>query len=179
MGHISLIGFMGSGKSSVGKELAKLLPSMELIDLDTYIEAMTGRNIPEIFENEGESAFRQMERTALEDIFMTAELTGASYILSLGGGTVTTEACRRLISRNSTCFYLKASIDTLVRNLETWPGDRPMLKGGKSLRSRVEDLMAARGAIYEKIARHIINVDSDDYLTAAAEIVTLMDLSLS
>ena len=110
---------------------------------------------------------------------MTAELTGASYILSLGGGTVTTEACRRLISRNSTCFYLKASIDTLVRNLETWPGDRPMLKGGKSLRSRVEDLMAARGAIYEKIARHIINVDSDDYLTAAAEIVTLMDLSLS
>ena len=53
MGHISLIGFMGSGKSSVGKELAKLLPSMELIDLDTYIEAMTGRNIPEIFENEG------------------------------------------------------------------------------------------------------------------------------
>ena len=113
MDHISLIGFMGSGKSSVGKELAKLLPSMELIDLDTYIEAMTGRNIPEIFENEGEAAFRHMERTALEDIFMTGELTGASYILSLGGGTVTTEACRRLISRNSTCFYLKASIDTL------------------------------------------------------------------
>ena len=52
MGHISLIGFMGSGKSSVGKELAKLLPSMELIDLDTYIEAMTARSIPEIFENE-------------------------------------------------------------------------------------------------------------------------------
>ena len=59
MGHISLIGFMGSGKSSVGKELAKLLPSMELIDLDSYIEAMTGRTIPEIFENEGEAAFRE------------------------------------------------------------------------------------------------------------------------
>ncbi len=175
MDHISLIGFMGSGKSSVGKELAKLLPSMELIDLDSYIEAMTGRTIPEIFENEGEAAFREMEKSALQDIFMTGELTGASYILSLGGGTVTSEACRRMIRRNSTCFYLKASIDTLVRNLETWPGDRPMLKGGKSLRSRVEELMATRGSIYEKTAHHIINVDSDDYTTAAVDIVTLLD----
>ena len=173
MGHISLIGFMGSGKSSVGKELAKLLPSMELIDLDTYIEAMTGRTIPEIFENEGEAAFREMEKSALEDIFMTGELTGVSYILSLGGGTVTSEACRRMVRRNTTCFYLKASVETLVRNLETWPGDRPMLKGGKSLRSRVEELMATRGPIYEKTAHHIINVDSDDYLAAAVDIVTL------
>ena len=52
MGNISLIGFMGSGKSSVGKELSKLLHEMELIDLDDYIEAMTGRTIPEIFESD-------------------------------------------------------------------------------------------------------------------------------
>ena len=174
MGHISLIGFMGSGKSSVGKELAKLLPSMELIDLDSYIEAMSDRTIPEIFDTEGEEAFRQMERSALEDIFMTGDLTGASYILSLGGGTVTTEACRRMIRRDTTCFYLKASVETLVRNLETWPSDRPMLKGGKSLRSRVEELMATRSPIYEKTAHHIINVDGDDYLAAAVDIVTLM-----
>lgn len=174
MGHISLIGFMGSGKSSVGKELAKLLPSMELIDLDSYIEAKSDRTIPEIFDTEGEEAFRQMERSALEDIFMTADLTGASYILSLGGGTVTTEACRRMIRRDTTCFYLKASTGTLVHNLETWPGDRPMLKGGKSLHSRVEELMETRGPIYEKTAHHIINVDGDDYLAAAVDIVTLM-----
>ena len=163
---------MGSGKSSVGKELAKLLPSMELIDLDSYIEAMTGRTIPEIFENEGEEAFRQMERSALEDIFMTGDLTGTSYILSLGGGTVTTDACRRMVRRNSTCFYLKASVNTLVRNLETWPGDRPMLKGGKSLRSRVEELMASRSDLYESTAHQIINVDSNDYTAAAVDIVT-------
>lgn len=105
---------------------------------------------------------------------MTGDLTGASYILSLGGGTVTTEACRRMIRRNTTCFYLKASVETLVRNLETWPGDRPMLKGGKSLRSRVEELMATRSPIYEKTAHHIIDVDSDDYTAAAVDIVTLM-----
>ncbi len=171
MHSISLIGFMGSGKSSVGKELAKLLPDMELIDLDSYIEAMTGRTIPDIFEKDGEAAFREMEKTALENIFMTGELTGSSCILSLGGGTVTTEACRRMVRRNTTCFYLKASIDTLVANLTLWPGDRPMLHGRNGLRSRVKELMADRVPIYEKTAHYIIDVDGNDYQAAAIEIL--------
>ncbi len=175
MGSISLIGFMGSGKSSVGKEISKLLPGMEYIDLDDYIEAMTGMSIPEIFEKQGEAAFRAMEQEALENIFMTNELTGEDCILSLGGGTVTTEACRRMIRRNTTCFYLKASVDTLVHNLETWPGDRPMLKTGKDLRSRVEELMASRSKLYESTAHHVIDVDSNDYTAAAVDIVTSID----
>ncbi len=175
MGSISLIGFMGSGKSSVGKEISKLLPGMEFIDLDDYIEAMTGMSIPEIFEKQGEAAFRAMEQEALEIIFMTNELTGEDCILSLGGGTVTTEACRRMIRRNTTCFYLKASVDTLVHNLETWPGDRPMLKTGKDLRSRVEELMASRSKLYESTAHHVIDVDSNDYTAAAVDIVTSID----
>jgi len=175
MGSISLIGFMGSGKSSVGKEISKLLPGMEFIDLDDYIEAMTGMSIPEIFEKQGEAAFRAMEQEALENIFMTNELTGEDCILSLGGGTVTTEACRRMIRRNTTCLYLKASVDTLVHNLETWPGDRPMLKTGKDLRSRVEELMASRSKLYESTAHHVIDVDSNDYTAAAVDIVTSID----
>ena len=175
MGSISLIGFMGRGKSSVGKEISKLLPGMEYIDLDDYIEAMTGMSIPEIFEKQGEAAFRAMEQEALENIFMTNELTGEDCILSLGGGTVTTEACRRMIRRNTTCFYLKASVDTLVHNLETWPGDRPMLKTGKDLRSRVEELMASRSKLYESTAHHVIDVDSNDYTAAAVDIVTSID----
>ena len=71
---------MGSGKTSVGKELSKLLPGIELIDLDSYIEAMTGRNIPEIFSTDGEAAFREMERTALENIFMTGELPSVNWL---------------------------------------------------------------------------------------------------
>lgn len=175
MGHISLIGFMGSGKSSVGKEVSKLLPDMEFIDLDDYIEAMTGKTVPAIFEEQGEAAFRSMEQEALENIFLTSDLTGDNYILSLGGGTITTEACRRLIRKNTTCFYLKASVDTLVHNLETWPGNRPMLKSGKGLRSRVEELMASRSNLYESTAHHIINVDGNDYTAAAVDIVTSID----
>lgn len=175
MASISLIGFMGSGKSSVGKEISKLLPGMEFIDLDDYIEAMTGMSIPEIFEKQGEATFRAIEQEALENLFMTNELTGEDCILSLGGGTVTTEACRRMIRRNTTCFYLKASVDTLVHNLETWPGDRPMLKTGKDLRSRVEELMASRSKLYESTAHHVIDVDSNDYTAAAVDIVTSID----
>ena len=176
MESISLIGFMGSGKSSVGKELSKLLPDMEFIDLDSYIEAMTGRTIPEIFDTDGESAFRELERTALENIFMTGDLTESSFILSLGGGTVMTEACRRMIRRKTKCFYLHASTDTLVSNLEQWPGERPMLKSGKDLRDRVEELMESRGPVYKKTAHHIIDVDGNEYLAAALKILDCLEI---
>ena len=125
MKDISLIGFMGCGKSSVGKELAALLPECRLIDLDAYIEERQGRSIPEIFNEHGEAAFRRMEREALEEIFSDTERPRA--IISLGGGTVTSERCRRLIRRHTECFYLRATTETLLDNLEGHSAGRPML----------------------------------------------------
>ena len=125
MKDISLIGFMGCGKSSVGKILATLLPECRLIDLDTYIEEKQGKNIPEIFNEYGEAAFRRMEREALEEIFRDPDRPRA--ILSLGGGTVTSEQCRQLIRQHTDCFYLRATTDTLLDNLEGHSDGRPML----------------------------------------------------
>ena len=125
MKDISLIGFMGCGKSSVGKILATLLPECHLIDLDTYIEEKQGKNIPEIFNEYGEAAFRRMEREALEEIFRDPDRPRA--ILSLGGGTVTSGQCRQLIRRHTDCFYLRATTDTLLDNLEGHSDGRPML----------------------------------------------------
>ena len=122
---ISLIGFMGCGKSSVGKILASLLPDCHLIDLDTYIEEKQGKIIPEIFNEYGEAAFRRMEREALEEIFRDPDRPRA--ILSLGGGTVTSGQCRQLIRRHTDCFYLRATTDTLLSNLEGHSEGRPML----------------------------------------------------
>ena len=116
---------MGCGKSSVGKILATLLPECRLIDLDTYIEEKQGKNIPEIFNEYGEAAFRRMEREALEEIFSAPDRPRA--ILSLGGGTVTSEQCRQLIRQHTDCFYLRASTDTLLDNLEGHSDGRPML----------------------------------------------------
>lgn len=125
MKDISLIGFMGCGKSSVGKILATLLPECRLIDLDTYIEEKQGKNIPEIFNEYGEAAFRRMEREALEEIF--SDKSRPRAILSLGGGTVTSEQCRQLIRQHTDCFYLRATTDTLLDNLEGHSDARPML----------------------------------------------------
>lgn len=116
---------MGCGKSSVGKELASLLPECRLIDLDTYIEEKQGKNIPEIFNEYGEAAFRRMEREALEEIF--SDKSRPRAILSLGGGTVTSEQCRQLIRQHTDCFYLRATTDTLLDNLEGNSDGRPML----------------------------------------------------
>ncbi len=116
---------MGCGKSSVGKILATLLPECRLIDLDTYIEEKQGKNIPEIFNEYGEAAFRRMEREALEEIF--SDKSRPRAILSLGGGTVTSEQCRQLIRRHTDCFYLRATTDTLLDNLEGHSDGRPML----------------------------------------------------
>ena len=129
MKDISLIGFMGCGKSSVGKILATLLPECRLIDLDTYIETKQCRSIPEIFNEYGEAAFRRMERETLEEIFSDPDRPRA--ILSLGGGTVTTEECRQLIRQHTDCFYLRATTGTLLANLEGHSEGRPMLSSAQ------------------------------------------------
>ena len=163
---------MGSGKSSVGKELLSLLPGYELIDLDAYIEAMTGRTIPEIFENSGEEAFRQMECQALEDIFMTAEMLGTKSILSLGGGTVMSESCRRMVRRNTECFYLRGNEQTLLANIRKDPvGTRPLLPEGKDLQARLSGLLAERDPVYRATAHHIIDIDGKPAQEIAVDIL--------
>ena len=182
MKDISLIGFMGCGKSSVGKILATLLPECRLIDLDTYIEEKQGKNIPEIFNEYGEAAFRRMEREALEEIF--SDKSRPRAILSLGGGTVTSEQCRQLIRLHTDCFYLRATTDTLLDNLEGNSDGRPMLNPTQpveapstevssereALRHRIESLMQTRSPQYLATANHIIDIDGLSF-TQIAEAV--------
>ena len=180
MKDISLIGFMGCGKSSVGKILATLLPECRLIDLDAYIEEKQGKNIPEIFNEYGEAAFRRMEREALEEIFSEPDRPRA--ILSLGGGTVTSEECRQLIRRHTDCFYLRATTDTLLSNLKGHSEGRPMLSSTKPseapcteipnerdvLRHRIESLMQTRSPQYLATAHHTIDIDGKTFAQIAA-----------
>ena len=179
MKDISLIGFMGCGKSSVGRILATLLPECRLIDLDTYIEEKQSKEIPEIFNEYGEAAFRQMEREALEEIF--SDHARPRAILSLGGGTVTSESCRQLIRWHTDCFYLRATTGTLLSNLEGHSEGRPMLSSAlppsteipnekDGLRQRIESLMRTRSPQYLATAHHIIDIDGQTF----AQIATLI-----
>jgi len=128
---VCLSGFMGCGKSSVGKELRDMI-DCEFVDLDDYIEAVADKTISQIFDESGEDGFRQIESAALEEIFEMSSNEDGLLVLSLGGGTLTTPKNVLAIHENATCVYLKASIDTLVENLLlVGYQNRPMLNGIK------------------------------------------------
>ncbi|MGN1221422.1 MAG: shikimate kinase [Candidatus Cryptobacteroides sp.] len=174
---ISLAGFMGCGKSTVGRILAARL-GVSFYDLDTLIEQAEGQTIPEIFASQGEKEFRRMEARALDAFLESVPAEGA--VLSLGGGTLTTERCRQLLKGRSICIYLKASEDTLVRNLSGQAEGRPMLEGAQdenALRERIRSLMARRSSIYEAAATHTIQVDALSPDSIAASIVSLLPSS--
>ena len=176
---LSITGFMGCGKSRVGEKLSGLL-SCPVIDLDRYIETKEGRRIPEIFAASGEKAFRLMEKEALGEI-----LSGAgqdTVIISLGGGTVTTPECAEAIREKTLCIYLRATVDTLVGNLQEDCEGRPMLarNGGSAsgkdlLRARIEELMNLRSGIYESCASMIYDIDGKSYDVAASEIAAAVE----
>mgnify|MGYP003466665896 FL=1 len=164
---ITLTGFMGCGKSSVGRCLSELL-CCPFMDLDAVIEESQGRSIPDIFAAEGEAAFRQMEVEALSRIIEAQQLRD-NVIVALGGGTVMTPECAEIVREKTHCIYLRASVDTLVSHLENEAAGRPMLQGA-SLRSRIEELMALRSSTYEATAHDVIDTDSKTVEEVAAEI---------
>ena len=161
---LCLTGFMGCGKSSVGRELSRLL-CCPFMDLDDVIVEREGRSIPEIFASEGEAAFRKMELEALQEII--GKMSDVA-VLALGGGTVMTKECADLVNERTLCIYLRASADTLVSHLSDESDGRPMLQG--DLRSRIEELMEKRSATYEKTAHIIIDTDGRSIEDIAGEI---------
>ena len=198
---ITLTGMMGCGKSSVGRELSGLL-SLPFVDLDEYIESREGRSIRDIFEDEGEAAFRKMELESLKEI-----LAQDNIILSLGGGTITTPECADLVSARTFCIYLKASPATLLAHLEHESAGRPMLNptdagtstgntetvtlqnsnpssskntpsislkdAKQQLQRRITALLTQRTPIYEATARHIVSTDGLSIPQIAAAISKL------
>ena len=145
MKHIFLIGFMGCGKSSIGKKLSFQLKK-PFTDLDSMVEVKEKRTINQIFEEDGEQSFRDMETSVLISMFDTK----LSYVIATGGGLVMREKNRRIMKKQGIIIYLKASADTLYERLE---GDekRPLLQT-EDPKAKIEQLLNERGPIYEKIA---------------------------
>ena len=146
---------MGCGKSSVGRELSKLL-SWHFMDLDEVIVQREGRSIPEIFAKDGEKEFRRMELEAFKAVIENVE--GNGTVLALGGGTVTTPECAETAHEKTLCIYMRASVQTLKTHLEGQTEGRPLLCG-QDIEERLERLMSERGHIYEKTAHIIIDTD--------------------
>lgn len=155
---IFLTGFMGSGKSTIGPILANTI-GYRFIDLDLLIEQREGRKIGDIFKQEGEKRFREMERTLLREVVQSPRM-----VVSLGGGTISDQKTLDLIKESGVLVYLKANSEYIYRRLRT-KSDRPMLRtadgqlmDADQLQHRIDELMTERKNYYEQ-AHVVIHTD--------------------
>ncbi len=148
---VFLIGPMGSGKSAVGRHLARVL-HLPFHDSDSEIERRTGVDIPFIFEKEGEAGFRQREREAIEAL---TALEG--IVLATGGGAVVLAENRRLLSQRGCVVYLQTSVAQQAARVRHGK-NRPLLANGDPAK-RLAHLMEARAALYSEIADIAVSTD--------------------
>lgn len=161
---IVLIGFMGSGKTTVGIRLSyRLRRAMD--DTDKMIERREGRTISDIFASEGEAYFREQETALLERLAKQ----GCQQILSVGGGTPVREENRALLKQIGTVVYLRIQPESVYERLK---GDttRPLLQVENPL-ERITNLMEQRKEAYEAAADVIVDVDGLDMEAVVKRIV--------
>ncbi|WP_346984274.1 shikimate kinase [Chryseobacterium sp. POE27] len=164
---ISLVGYMGSGKSHISKILSEKL-NFKLIDLDKEISRRNKLTIPEIFSKRGEISFRKLEREALEEILATEE----NVILSLGGGTPAYYNNMEIINNNSKSVFLKASIGTLLERLTKQKEKRPLIANvsDEDLPEFIAKHLFERNVFYSK-AQFSVNTDNREPDAIVVEII--------
>jgi len=143
---IYLLGFMGSGKSFIGKRLAKKL-DMDFIDLDHYIEQMEGLTISQLFENKSEKGFRQIEKKYLQSLSPKE-----NTIIACGGGTPCFYNNMKWMNENGLTIYLKSSNRLLFHRLKQGKSKRPLLKNlsDNGLKEFIKMKMEERASQYEE-----------------------------
>lgn len=160
---IFLVGPMGSGKSAVGKVLARLR-GLKFIDSDAEIERRTGVDIAFIFEKEGEPGFREREREVLDDL---SQLPGV--VLATGGGAVLLPENREHLAARGLVVYLEASVEQQVERTRHGR-HRPLLLNADP-ESQLTELMAVRAPLYQSIAHVTVSTDRRKVQTVAEHII--------
>ncbi|MGA7162028.1 MAG: shikimate kinase [Bacteroidota bacterium] len=170
---IFLTGFMGSGKSTIGPILANTI-GYDFVDLDMFIEQKEKRKIGDIFKQEGERAFRKMERAFLTEVSGTPR-----SVISLGGGTITDQESLDLVKESGVLVYLKAESEFIYKRLRT-KSDRPMLRtadgelmDAEQLQLRIDELLTKRKGYYEQ-AHIIIHTDDKKIGNTIDELVKML-----
>ena len=170
MQRIFLIGFMGAGKTSIGKELSVRM-KCTFIDLDLFIERRYHKTIRRIFDEKGEEAFRGIEQKMLREV---AEFE--DVVISTGGGTPCFHQNMMFMNEQGTTVYLKVTNEELVRRINLNKGARPLLKdfSGDQLGKFVEETIAKRSSFYEQ-AKIIFNTETQDVRMDAVSLMRLLE----
>jgi len=154
---------MGSGKSAVGRQLARSL-HLDFIDSDDEIESRTGVDIPFIFEKEGEAGFRKREAAVIDEL---SAKTG--IVLATGGGAIVDPASRSILGARGFVIYLKTSVDQQLARTRRGR-ERPLLESGDP-RDTLEQLMTDREPMYLEIADLVVDTDGRKVRAVSEEIL--------
>jgi shikimate kinase len=156
---VSLVGLPGSGKSTVGKQLARKL-AFSFVDSDQVIESRLGCSIREYFEQEGEARFRDLEQQVIAELVrgcapeLGAQSHAHSWVISTGGGVVLRPANRQILNSASHVVYLRASAEELFRRLKH-DKTRPLLQVQDPL-GRLRELYTQRDPLYRECAHFVV-----------------------
>lgn len=172
MRRIIIVGYMGSGKTTVGKALSKEI-DMPFYDLDWYIESRLRKTVPQIFAERGEDGFRTVEHNMLHEV---AEFE--NVIVSCGGGTPCFFDNMDYMNEQGQTVYLKASPEVLYGHLIIGKTERPLLKGKSpdEMKAFIQQQLETREPFYSK-AKYTLNVDlMDNYEKIKISVERLREL---
>lgn len=150
---IILIGFMGVGKTSVGKQLAKKL-NFNFIDTDYEIERLTNKSIPDIFEQYGENYFRKLENSILEKFVKNEDI-----VMATGGGIITTKENYNILKNEENVIFLDGSVETIINHVQNERNQRPLLKESENLSKKIEELLSTRYEKYIEVSDILIDIN--------------------
>ncbi len=165
--NVFLIGPMGSGKTAVGRYLARLL-DLTFHDSDSEIERRTGVDIPFIFEKEGEAGFRQREREAIEILTAMERI-----VLATGAGAVLLPENRRYLAERGRVVYLETSVAQQAERVKQGR-NRPLLSNVDTA-TKLEQLMGERTSLYAEIADVVVSTDGRKVRSVAEDILRELD----
>lgn len=164
---ISLIGFMASGKTTVGKQLAERL-DYEFIDLDQYIENITKRKVKDIFNKKGEKHFRSLEKKSLKKVLKKAD----NLVISPGGGIVLEQTNIALLKKKTVPFLLKVSPETILKRIDEI-SERPLLDYDSPAET-VKKLLDKRKKYYDQF-NNVVVTDSKKPEQIVGEIINRLE----
>lgn len=163
---VFLVGMMGAGKTTIGRQLAKTL-DRQFVDLDHELEARCGVRVSVIFDIEGEEGFRKRETATLD-----ACSRQGGIVLATGGGAVLAPENREFLTQRGVVVYLRASVDELYRRVAR-DKNRPLLQT-ENPRQRLADLLAHREPLYEEVADIIFDTGSAPISSALRDLLALL-----
>ena len=166
---ISLVGLPGSGKTTVGRQLARRL-QLPFVDSDHALEGRLGCSIREFFEREGEQRFRDIEEEVIDELTQ-----GASGVLSTGGGAVLRQSNRLHLRERGRVVYLKSSPEELFRRLRH-DTNRPLLQVDDPL-ARLRELFSIRDPLYRETAHFVMETGRPSVATLVNMIVMQLELA--